>query len=576
MSLLLTGIGVSHGIAIGKVHLLQRGEPDVFEYSIPSELIDKEIQRFRKSLALAKEQLREVRHTIPNNAPTDVAEFMDTHLLMLDDRLLSKVPEHLIQQCQCNAEWALKLQRDELVAVFDQMKDPYLRTRRNDIDHVIHRVQRILLNQQSQYPFSSNVKKRIIVADDLSPADTVMLQNQHIAGFITESGGPLSHTAILARGLGIPAVVGIHSALELLRNDERIIIDADLGMVVAEADKKTLKTYRQRQKDQRDYRKSLISLRDVPTITKDGRPIGLQANIEIKEDIRALKQVGANGVGLYRTEFMFLEREQPAGEEEQLHNYRKVIRALKGRSLTIRTVDLGADKELPSYYATEIPTLNPALGLRAIRRSLKDIGRFNEQLRAILRASAYGPVRIMFPMLTTLGELRQVLQLLEDAKNELRKEKRRFDANMAVGTMIEVPAAALSAYAFAKKVDFLSIGTNDLIQYTLAIDRIDEEINYLYDPLHPAVLKLIHMTLQAGRQADISVSMCGEMAGDVRYTRLLLGMGLREFSTPPATLLEVKQTIIASDVNSLESHCKRILACQESERIATMVQKLNQ
>lgn len=576
MSLLLTGIGVSHGIAIGKVHLLQRGEPDVFEYSIPSGLIGKEIQRFRKSLALAKEQLREVHHSIPSNAPVDVAEFMDTHLLMLNDRLLSKVPEHLIRQHQCNAEWALKLQRDELVAVFDQMKDPYLRTRRNDIDHVIHRVQRILLNQETQYPFSSNVKKRIIVADDLSPADTVMLQNQHIAGFITESGGPLSHTAILARGLGIPAVVGIHSALELLRNDERIIIDADLGMVVAEADKKTLKTYRQRQKDQRDYRKSLIPLRDIPAITQDGHPIGLQANIEIKEDIRALKQVGADGVGLYRTEFMFLERKRPADEEEQLHNYRKVIRALKGKPLTIRTVDLGADKELTGDYTTEIQTLNPALGLRAIRRSLKNVDLFREQLRAILRASAYGPVRVMFPMLTTLAELHQTLKLLEDARNELRKEKRRFDNDMPVGTMIEVPAAALSAYAFAKKVDFLSIGTNDLIQYTLAIDRVDEEVNYLYDPLHPAVLKLIHMTLQAGRQASISVSMCGEMAGDVRYTRLLLGMGLREFSAPPATLLEVKQAIIASDINSFGSQCNRILACQESERIATMVQELNQ
>jgi phosphotransferase system enzyme I (PtsI) len=575
MSLLLTGIGVSHGIAIGKVHLLQRGEPDIFEYSIHTDAIDSEVQRFRNALALAKKQLRNLRHTIPTDTPPDVAEFIDTHLLMLDDNLLSKVPELLIRKRQCNAEWALKLQRDEIVAVFDQMQDPYLRTRRNDVDHVIHRVQRILLKQEHQLSFSSNVKKHIIVADDLTPADIVVLQHQGIAGFITESGGPLSHTAILARGLDIPAVVGIHNALHLLRNDERVIIDADKGMVASEVDNKIVKTYRQYQRDHRKYRKQLTSFRHIPAVTQDGHSIHLRANIEVKEDIRALKQVGAEGVGLYRTEFLFLDRERPADESEQLHSYRRIIKALKGKPLTIRTVDLGADKEPPDSYAALTPCLNPALGLRAMRRSLKDINLFSQQLRAILRASAYGPVSIMFPMLTSIHELHQALQVLEEAKRELIGKKLRFDENLSVGAMIEVPAAALTAYAFAKQVDFLSIGTNDLIQYTLAIDRLDDEVNYLYDPLHPAVLRLIHMILQAAKKADIPVSMCGEMAGETRYTRLLLGMGLREFSTPPSALLEVKQAINASKLSDLDKLCKRILASQEPEQIASLVDELN-
>jgi phosphotransferase system enzyme I (PtsI) len=572
MSLLLTGIGVSQGIAIGKVHVLQRGEPEILEYAIPSHLIESEIQRFRQALTQAKEQLRNIRHAIPANAPADVADFIDAHLLMLDDGLLSNVPEILIRSRQCNAEWALKLQRDELVAVFDQMQDPYLRTRRNDIDHVIHRVQRILLNQDLQLCLNTKIKNQLIVADDLTPADILVLQHQGIAGFITEFGGPLSHTAILARGLAIPAVVGIHEATDMLHNEEKIILDGDKGMVIADVDDKTLKTYRQHQRDYRNYLKHLTSLRHTPAETLDGQSIHLQANIEVKEDIRALKQVGAEGVGLYRTEFLFLDRTQAADEEEQLQNYRSVIRALKGKPLTIRTLDLGADKECPNGYSN---ATNPALGLRAIRRSLKDIDTFKEQLRAILRASAYGPVRIMFPMLTAHQELRQAMVLLEVAKDELRKQKRRFDEDMPVGAMIEVPAAALSADSFAKDVDFLSIGTNDLIQYTLAIDRVDGEVNYLYDPLHPAVLKLIEMTLKAGRRAKIKVSMCGEMAGDVRYTRLLLGMGLREFSTPPSTLLEVKKAINASSIGSLKKQCKHILGCQDPEKISTLVNELN-
>ncbi len=575
MTLHLNGIGVSRGIAIGKIHLIQRGEPDVFESTIPEERIEDEVERLRRALKLASGQLRNIRNLIPSGTSQDVADFIDTHLLMLGDDLLSEAPIGIIREQGCNAEWALKLQRDQLVAVFDQIKDPYLRTRRDDVDHVIHRLQRILLKQDSPVTMQDNkLKHHIVVADDLTPADTVLLQHQHVTGFITEVGGPVSHTAILARSLGIPAVVGIRDARNLLMEDEQVIVDGATGMVLADVDQSMVKLFRRKKRDARQHRQRLVALRDIPSVTQDGYPILLMANIELEEDIRALKQVGADGVGLYRTEFLYIERDQPANEEEQLQTYRKVSRVLRGKPLTIRTLDLGSDKQYGSgKYHTLSP--NPSLGLRAIRRCLKDTDGFMPQLRAILRASAYAPVRLMFPMLTNTSELQQATELLDIAKQELAREKKRFDAELAVGAMIEVPAAALSADAFAEKLDFLSIGTNDLIQYTLAIDRLDDEVNYLYDPLHPAVLKLINMVLRAGHKAGIPVSMCGEMAGDTRYTRLLLGMGLREFSAPPASLLEVKKVILESNIVDLEKHCQNIFTNEDADHIVPAIANLN-
>jgi len=418
------------------------------------------------------------------------------------------------------------------------------------------------------------LKGSIIVADDLTPADTVVMQNQNIAGFITELGGPLSHTAILARSLGIPAVVGIQSARTLLQQEEQLVLDGSSGMVLAGMDESTIKEYRQIQREQKDARRKLGSLKNISAKTKDGQRISLQANIELAEDVSALKKSGADGVGLYRTEFLYIDREAPADETEQLNAYRKIIRVLKGKPLTIRTLDLGAEKEFDPDFQGPL-TQNPALGLRAIRRSLKDTELFKQQLRAILRASASGPVKILLPMITSDIELVQSLAILEQAKLELENENKDFDPDVPVGAMIEVPAAAISANIFAKKLDFLSIGTNDLIQYTLAIDRIDDQVNYLYDPLHPSVLKLINTTLQAGRRAEIPVAMCGEMAGDPRYTRLLLGLGLQEFSAHPSNLLEIKQIINKSKMSDLEKQAKKILSTTVPSKIAPMVDALN-
>ena len=577
MALIISGLGVSRGIAIGNVHILQRSSLEVFERTLRPDEINTEVKRFKKAVQLASKQLRKIKDSIPEAAPKDIVSFIESHLLMLDDAMLSTAPIDIIKDLYCNAEWALKIQRDKLVAVFEQMEDEYLKTRQDDIDHVIHLIQKTLFD--SKYEVEKEVQTlrgSIIVADDLTPADTVLLQHQSIAGFVTELGGPLSHTAIIARSLGIPAIVGLQDARTLLKANENIIIDGSEGMVLAGVDDKTIREYKEKQKEEKQERRKLETLRDVQAKTRDGIVINLQANIELTDDIKALKQSGAQGVGLYRTEFLYIDREEPASEAEQLSAYKKVIRALKGQPVTIRTLDLGAEKEFdPSYQGPLVQ--NPALGLRGLRRSLKDTELFKLQLRAILRASAFGPARIMFPMITSYEELMATLSILDQAKRELREEDKEFDSDIPIGIMIEVPAAALLASRFAKQLDFMSIGTNDLIQYALAIDRIDESVNYLYDPLHPAVLKLIQMTLQAGARANIPVGMCGEMAGDPRYTRLLLGMGLRDFSAHPVTVPEVKSIINSSSVKDLQAPCKRILsASTRPDKIHAMVDALNE
>lgn len=577
MALIISGLGVSRGIAIGNVHILQRSSLEVFERTLRPDEINAEVKRFKKAVQLASKQLRKIKDSIPEAAPKDIVSFIESHLLMLDDAMLSTAPIDIIKDLYCNAEWALKIQRDKLVAVFEQMEDEYLKTRQDDIDHVIHLIQKTLFD--SKYEVEKEVQTlrgSIIVADDLTPADTVLLQHQSIAGFVTELGGPLSHTAIIARSLGIPAIVGLQDARTLLKANENIIIDGSEGMVLAGVDDKTIREYRGKQKEEKQERRKLETLRDVQAKTRDGIVINLQANIELTDDIKALKQSGAQGVGLYRTEFLYIDREEPASEAEQLSAYKKVIRALKGQPVTIRTLDLGAEKEFdPSYQGPLVQ--NPALGLRGLRRSLKDTELFKLQLRAILRASAFGPARIMFPMITSYEELMATLSILDQAKRELREEDKEFDSDIPIGIMIEVPAAALLSSRFAKQLDFMSIGTNDLIQYALAIDRIDESVNYLYDPLHPAVLKLIQMTLQAGARANIPVGMCGEMAGDPRYTRLLLGMGLRDFSAHPVTVPEVKSIINSSSVKDLQAPCKRILsASTRPDKIHVMVDALNE
>lgn len=558
----LSGISVSRGIAIaiGTAAVLRRDELDISEYAIPSSLVSNEIVRFRAALLKAKTQLDTIRQEIPPEAPGEVIALIETHLVMFDDVTLSEGPVELIRARRCNAEWALKLQRDLLMQVFEEMDDPYLRSRKDDIDHVVNRIQQNLQGRElvPDEMLDHRARGAIIVADDLSPAEIMLMQKCGIAAFVTEFGGPNSHTAILARSLGVPAVVGVHHARRYIRRGDALIVEGRQGMIIVAPAAVEIACFRRRQREERRYRAELRKLGRRPAVTRDGHAIRLMANAELVEDIAAVRAAGADGIGLFRTEMLFMDRQDLPGEDEQFDNYACMVQAMKGAPVTIRTLDIGMDKWLGGARPGAEGS-NPAMGLRGIRWCLKEPALFSTQLRAILRASASGPVRIMFPMLSGEIELQQALVLLADAKRELATAGKPFDPHVAVGAMIEVPAAALMVGRLARMVDFLSIGTNDLIQYTLAVDRLDEEVNYLYDPLHPAVLKLIHMTIVAGRRAGIPVAMCGEMAGESCYTRLLLGMGLREFSAAPGALLEIKRMIVNSDLAALAPQVRRIV-----------------
>ena len=573
MTISLQGIGVSRGYAIGHSAVLLRNLPEIHEYTLSEEAVEAEVLRYQQALTNACQQLQAVRERLQVQAPGEAIAFIDTHLLMLQDSTLVKIPLAIIRERHCNAEWALKLQRDRLVKVFAEMEDPYLQARQNDVDQVVARIQRLLVDEGGEEgDFGQWVAGRIIIADDLTPADTILIQHQGILAFATEYGGPLSHTAILARSLGIPAVVGITDARVHIKNDVLIIIDGYSGQVIVDPDQAQLADYRRKQAQEQQRQLALEKLKGQLAVTRDAQTIDLYANIELPEDTEAAVRVAADGVGLYRTEFLFMNRSDVPNEEEQLASYLGVLKAFSGRPVTIRTLDLGADKQVDGGRVVTGPVAtNPALGLRAIRLCLKDLNLFRPQLRAILRASAHGPVRMMIPMLSNTQELTQVLSLVEQVKQELRERGEQFDELMPVGGMVEVPAAAVCASLFARYLDFLSIGTNDLIQYTLAIDRIDDQVNYLYDPLHPAVLRLIQMTLSAGKQAHIPVSLCGEMASDRQYTRLLLGLGLTQFSAHPNSLLEVKEVIKESDVSELQQLAENLLSAADDEQYAALL-----
>lgn len=573
----LIGIGVSKGIAIGSAYLMHRSMLEVLEYVLPKPLLDDEVARLNRALETARQELKDIRERIPPHTPVDIAEFINTHLLMMEDATLTEGAIALIRSLQCNAEWALKLQRDALVNVFEEMDDPYLRTRKDDVDHVIARVQRILLGQATNPTEKTDRRhgQRILIADDLAPPEVVLFHNQGIAAFVTEHGAPLSHTAILARSLGIPTVVGVHGAHRLLNDGQPLIVDGEQGIVLAEPDTAEVHFYESRRRHQRENKIELNKLRHQPTITLDGQAIRLMANIELPEDLAAVNEVASEGVGLYRTEFIYMNRDDMPDEEEHVETYSRVVKALRGAPVTIRTLDLGADKQIDSDGGID-PGRNPAMGLRGIRLCLEKPRLFIPQLRAILRVSVHGPVRMMIPMLSCAEELFQVKTLLSEVKRDLTRRNIAFDHAMPIGGVIEVPAAALCAYIFVRQMDFLSIGTNDLIQYTLAIDRVADEVNYLYDPLHPAVLQLIYTVIQASRRKHTPVAMCGEMAGDPRYTRVLLGLGLTEFSMRPSSLLEVKQVINSSDISQLSSLTGKLLASASLEETTLLLQEINE
>jgi len=577
MALALTGISVAKGVAIGKAYLLKHDDVEIGEFIIPKPLISEEVARYRAAIRKTRRQLRDVRRRVAEHASADIAGFVDAHLLMLKDSQLVEEPIRTLKTRRCNAEWALKLHRDTLITAFEEIDDPYLSSRKDDVKYVVERILRNLLEQpdMAQQNNGAWLKGCIVIADEITPDEVISLHQQGIAALVTEFGGPNSHTAILSRSLGIPTVVGLHHAQRYLKQNDLLIIDGANGLVCAAPDKLELEHYRRHQERQHRLREELDALRDQPVVTLDGHPILLQCNMELEPDLLTINEVDGNGIGLFRTEMLFMNRRDVPDEEEQYEFYAMVVRAMKGAPVTIRTLDIGADKQLESLCYIGIGHPNPALGLRAIRLCLREPDLFIPQLRAILRASAVGPLRIMIPLLTTIQESLQVLHLIERQKQSLRKSGYPVADVIPVGGMVEVPAAAIMADIFAQHLDFLSIGTNDLIQYTLAADRLDDEVNYLIDPLHPAVLRLIRMTIRAGETAGIPVSMCGEMAADPRYTRLLLGLGLREFSVQPSCLLEVKRIINNSDVGALVDELAELDGLHSSEGVSHLLNRIN-
>ncbi|MEA5097385.1 MAG: phosphoenolpyruvate--protein phosphotransferase [Burkholderiaceae bacterium] len=578
-SFTLHGIPVSRGIAIGRAHLIAPAALEVQHYLVPQEQVETEVGRLENAITTVHKELENLWTNLPKDSPVELGAFLDVHAMILSDPLISEAPLEIIRKRRYNAEWALVTQIEHLTEHFEGIEDLYLRERKADIKQIGERVLKVLTGSANPLlrPIGSDHDKAhmIVVAHDISPADMIQFREQTFSGFMTDLGGQNSHAAIVARSLDIPAVVGTAHASDLIEQDDWVVIDGDVGVVIVDPSPLVLDYYRARQATLLKARKKLSKLKKTLPVTLDGTPVTLLANIEFPEDCAAALDVGAQGVGLFRSEFLFMSRPPGAtkmpGEEEQFEAYKKAVLAMRGRPVTIRTLDIGADKQLDPEEQT---ALNPALGLRAIRYCLAEPKLFLTQLRAILRASAFGKVKLLLPMIAHAFEVDQALAMIEQAKAQLRTSGKKFDADIEVGAMIEVPAAVLALPIFISRLDFLSIGTNDLIQYALAIDRGDHEVAHLYNPLHPAILQLLSMTLRAGEKSGIPVSMCGEVAGDPRLTRLLLGMGLREFSMYPSQLLAVKQEVLNCDLRQIASRTKKILSLMEPAAIEHEVTQL--
>jgi phosphoenolpyruvate-protein phosphotransferase (PTS system enzyme I) len=577
MNFVLHGHAVSTGITIGYAHLVSTARLEVGHYEVPPEDLESEVERFDAALRRARGELEALKTQIPADAPTEFGAFLDLHGMILDDASLSQAPRDLIRSRRCNAEWALVQQMEKLTDRFDEIDDPYLRERKADVQQAVERVLKALMGGQTlpEAAFTEE-EKLIVVAHDLSPADMILFKRHHFGGFVTDVGGVTSHTAIVARSLGIPALVGLHHARPTISEGELLIVDGVQGVLVVNPDPLVLAEYRLRQSQIGIERQKLKRLKLTPAATLDGTPVDLYANIELPQDMAEVLDAGADGVGLFRTEFLFLNRKDLPGEEEQFEAYRQVAAAMKGRPVVLRTLDVGADKAMNGDGEESHHTKpNPAMGLRAIRFCLSEPQIFLTQLRAILRASHHGRVRILLPMVAHVHEIDQTLSLIRQAKQQLDERGEPYDHTVEVGGMIEIPAAALALPIFMRKLNFLSIGTNDLIQYTLAIDRTDDAVAHLYDPLHPAVLSLVAGTIQTATRGGMPVAVCGEMAGDLQLTRLLLGLGLRNFSMHPSQLLAIKERILRTNLSEVQTLAQRVLRASDPVKTRELLAKLN-
>jgi phosphotransferase system enzyme I (PtsI) len=586
MTFSIHGLAVARGIAIGRAVLVASSRVDVAHYFIEPAQVDREIDRVRQGRDAVVDEIHRLQQTIsqlgPKDAPHELRALLDVHLMLLQDEEMVGGVKHWIRDRLYNAEWALTTQLEMVARQFDEMEDEYLRERKADLEQITEKVLRAMQGQttsglpvgvasgrkaaSADLQLEDTDTPLVLIAHEISPSDMLQFKQGLFAGFVTDVGGKTSHTAIVARSMDIPAVVGARTASQLVRQDDWVIIDGDAGVVIVDPSPIILAEYQYKQRQLDLERSRLARLLDTPAVTLDGERVELLANIEMPEDAHVAMKAGAVGVGLFRSEFLFMGRHgHLPDEEEQYQAYRRAVEGMDGLPVTIRTVDIGADKPMDSTVV-EGSHLNPALGLRAIRWSLADPSMFLTQLRAILRAAAHGRVKMLIPMLAHLSEIRQTLALVEQARAELTREGVTFGP-VALGAMIEIPAAALMLKTFLRHFDYLSLGTNDLIQYTLAIDRADESVAHLYDPLHPAVLRLVADTIAECRAQGKDVCVCGEMAGDVAMTRLLLGLGLRSFSMHPAQILAVKQEVLRADTGRLQPWAQGVLAADEPSTV---------
>jgi len=584
VSIQVFGLPVSRGVAIGRAVLVASSRVDVAHYYVEPGMIESEVRRLRAARDLVVEELTALKGDVPEDAHDELVALLDVHLMLLQDDSLSEATRQWIVERHYNAEWALSSQLEVIARQFDEMEDEYLRDRKADLEQVVERVITALgrlggdaLDAAAPHgprDFAGE-DPLVLVANDIAPADMLKFRRSVFTGFVTDVGGRNSHTAIVARSMDIPAVVGAREASRIVNQDDWIIIDGDAGVVIVNPSPIVLEEYRFRQRQVELERARLDRLRHTPAVTLDGLPIELLANIELPSDAQAVLDAGAVGVGLFRSEFLFMNRAgRLPGEEEQYEAYSKVVRSLAGLPVTIRTVDIGADKQLdrtPQQMERVDHNLNPALGLRAIRWSLSEPEMFGEQLRAILRASVHGKVRLLVPMVAQMSEVRLLLEAIDRAKAQLRARGQAY-LDVAIGAMIEVPAAALMLPTLLKHFDFVSIGTNDLIQYTLAIDRADEAVSHLYDPWHPAVLRLIAQTITKANELGKDVCVCGEMAGDPAFTELLLGMGLRSFSMHPTQVSSIKKRILRVDSKEWSKHVDLICEAEDPQAIHRRLQ----
>jgi phosphotransferase system enzyme I (PtsI) len=579
MTFQLFGLPVSRGIAIGRAVLVASSRIDVAHYYVGDDQIEAEIERLRVARDAVAAGLSAMKMDLPAEAPAELSALLDVHLMLLHDETLTGATKHWIRERHYNAEWALSAQLEVLARQFDEMEDEYLRERKADLEQVVERLLGVLASggdgasplvaRNPRAQADADADPLVLVANDISPADMLQWKGGLFLGFVTDVGGKTSHTAIVARSMDIPAVVGAREASRLIRQDDWLVIDGDAGTVIVDPPASVIAEYRALKRSREASRAGLARLRHLPAVTLDGEPVELLANIEQPGDAAAALEAGAAGIGLFRSEFLFMNRDGDLpGEDEQFEAYRTAVEAMRGLPVTIRTVDVGADKALDKMSANELRhehALNPALGLRAIRWSLSEPAMFRQQLRAILRAAAHGKVKVLLPMVAHLSEVKQTLDALARARQQLDDAGRSYGP-VEIGAMVEVPAAALMLPAFLRHFDFVSIGTNDLIQYTLAIDRADEAVAHLYNPWHPAVLQLVAQTIAGARAAGKGVSVCGEMAGDTAFSELLLAMGLRSFSMHPSQIVAVKERILATDAGRWCAALPRILAADDPER----------